>query len=562
MSRMSYLNAQMLSLDQLLDGMARGSIAVPEFQRGFVWSPDQVRLLLSSVFSGWPIGSLLLLRGQEDDFQLKALVPGEATRTPDLVVLDGQQRLTALARALGALGEDVFYVQIPEPVDDLEIDNLEELIGWTSRREWSEKCPEPASQWLHRFLPVAALASASDFFSWRDDATEGLPSEVRIRDRRIITDFYKTYLAPIHGYAIPAVTLDTDLGVPAIARIFERVNRTGTRLGAFDLMVARVFDPGWNLRDQWKRAKLENWHVDRFIGDDGMPILESISLKSSGDVRQSAVLALPKSTVQADWSAATTATEQALRFLARRCGVQERTWLPYRSLLIALAALGQSRHLQDHEGLLEDWFWSRAFGQVFEAAANTRVVTEFKELLRATERNTPMPQVVVSEERLWSGTRRSARALWGAHLSLLSTRGGLDVFGEGASILVDTDDEPLLAARLASRQSVSLLHGERDAADESEGLHLRVLGLVLASRETAQRIRRLGWSIALEQALQARGRRLVDEALKEQLLPPAEEMLELSPTGVLQRRLELLRDVLESNQSILLERAEEKEIGQ
>ena len=45
----------------------------------------------------------------------------------------------------------------------------------------------------------------------------------------------------MNEYRFPAVVLEGDLEPAAIARIFERVNRTGLRLNTFDLMVAKTW---------------------------------------------------------------------------------------------------------------------------------------------------------------------------------------------------------------------------------------------------------------------------------------------------------------------------------
>ena len=62
-----------------------------------------------------------------------------------------------------------------------------------------------------------------------------------------------------------------------MARIFERVNRTGQRLGTFDLMVAKVYEPSWNLRLKWDEVRREKPPIEQYLGDDGMPVLKLLS---------------------------------------------------------------------------------------------------------------------------------------------------------------------------------------------------------------------------------------------------------------------------------------------
>lgn len=76
---------------RLLDlvGRARsGEIALPEFQRNFVWTRDDVRDLLTSVLKGYFIGSFLLLKvdAESSPFAFRAVAgvekpPGSSSQT-------------------------------------------------------------------------------------------------------------------------------------------------------------------------------------------------------------------------------------------------------------------------------------------------------------------------------------------------------------------------------------------------------------------------------------------------------------------------------------------------
>jgi len=47
-------------LKDLITGIKRGEIKVPQFQRRFVWKDEQALNLLDSIASNYPVGSLLL----------------------------------------------------------------------------------------------------------------------------------------------------------------------------------------------------------------------------------------------------------------------------------------------------------------------------------------------------------------------------------------------------------------------------------------------------------------------------------------------------------------------
>jgi len=93
-----------IKLRELLKDTYSGKVVLPDFQRSFVWGPEDVRELLVSVFGGYFIRSMLFLEStrEEAPFALR-LVEGVENVNPDAkiqysvrVLLDGQQRTTAL----------------------------------------------------------------------------------------------------------------------------------------------------------------------------------------------------------------------------------------------------------------------------------------------------------------------------------------------------------------------------------------------------------------------------------------------------------------------------------
>jgi hypothetical protein len=78
----------------ILDQIDLGSMALPEFQRGYVWNRDQVRGLMQSLYKRYPVGSLLVWVTKTESADAR----GDVTLTPGSVrlLLDGQQRMTSL----------------------------------------------------------------------------------------------------------------------------------------------------------------------------------------------------------------------------------------------------------------------------------------------------------------------------------------------------------------------------------------------------------------------------------------------------------------------------------
>jgi len=111
-------------LHELLDKASMGNgatLLIPDLQRPFVWTPDKVTLLIDSLIRGWPFGTLLLWK--VNDQQLQAIPSRPFWTVVDRtdkagggtvgkmnppaqyhMVLDGQQRVQSLLLALG--GDD------------------------------------------------------------------------------------------------------------------------------------------------------------------------------------------------------------------------------------------------------------------------------------------------------------------------------------------------------------------------------------------------------------------------------------------------------------------------
>ena len=518
------LEAQLLDCSYLLDTIADGSIAVPDFQREFVWSDVQVKSLLGTALNGWPAGSLLLMRSDESGFKIRPLEGAPPITRIKYLVLDGQQRLTALYHALRNTGPSVYAMDTSSlDLKNFDETSLEDRIISFRREDWERNYRTLDRQRARWLLPLYALESATSFFNWRDNVTESI-GDMDYQYRDDLTKLYRDHLSAIHRYNLPAVVLEAGLDVAAIARIFEKVNRTGTLLNAFDLMVARVYEPGWNLREQWEAARLADPFLDYFLRSDAMPVLEAISLNTQHDVGQKAVLDMPAELVHREWDGAIHGVHAALEHFFKDLGVRANDWIPYGVMLVALSALATDELLAKNASLVNSWFWSRGFGQAFDSAANTRIVADYDRLVSASRKgqNILPPVVPIKASALLEATRRGQRAIWAMFMCALAANGALDpvtlhpVYGD----LSDggfPGDEPIAGKMITS------LFGRQYSADE--GLHQRVLGLIQLSRSSSNILIKTGLTGLLDMALMQNGVDAVDRALASQFLPSSAQLL-------------------------------------
>lgn len=84
-------------LEQLFGYIDLGDLGLPDLQRPFVWSNSKVRDLFDSIYRGYPIGSYLLWRNSSLNAKSHHIgVEKKEHDEPNLLIIDGQQRLTAL----------------------------------------------------------------------------------------------------------------------------------------------------------------------------------------------------------------------------------------------------------------------------------------------------------------------------------------------------------------------------------------------------------------------------------------------------------------------------------
>src|SRR5215510_7574304 len=98
----------MYELGQYLGWTRSGEIQLPDFQRGYKWEDERIRQLLVTILRGHPLGVVMLLKTGNDQIRFKPRPVEGVTlateATVELLLLDGQQRLTSLTQALTGNG--------------------------------------------------------------------------------------------------------------------------------------------------------------------------------------------------------------------------------------------------------------------------------------------------------------------------------------------------------------------------------------------------------------------------------------------------------------------------
>jgi len=84
------------TLGDMFSYIEMGDLGLPDLQRPFVWGTSKVRDLFDSIYRGYPIGSFLIWRNAIANKMHQIGMEERANEEPSILIIDGQQRLTAL----------------------------------------------------------------------------------------------------------------------------------------------------------------------------------------------------------------------------------------------------------------------------------------------------------------------------------------------------------------------------------------------------------------------------------------------------------------------------------
>jgi hypothetical protein len=422
------------TVEDLLVLVDNGQIGLPEFQRDFIWSPAKVVDLLRSVAKRWPAGSFLIMEDPQG-FACRPLKHAPPLlKEPDLIILDGQQRLTAMYHAFRGKSEEVYYVDIKEM---LEAEDEDEYIKYMRRNRFENQYPTLQSLAKAMLLPVTITYEDDKFFEWLRFLNPDLQYKV-VREREDKLSGLKKRI-----YRMPAVHLAKDIDLAALAKIFETINRTGVRLDTFDLMTAALTPHNFNLRERWKEALDEYGDLLGVYDVNGIEILKLIALieylekvEQGGrsivrGIRQSDVLTLKPQVVIAHWHKAIELYCRALSFVRQECGVVSPKLVPSDAMLLTLAAsLGLQKAPSTSSAIKRRaWFWASSFQQLYSQGTNTQVISDAKALRAWIAGTGPILESIMNK---WADVdafydkRRRNEILTRAIQCLLISRGARD----------------------------------------------------------------------------------------------------------------------------------------
>ncbi|KQX78788.1 DUF262 domain-containing protein [Streptomyces clavifer] len=483
-----------VKLKDVLADVASGSLQLPDFQRNWKWDDDRIRAIIATVTLDYPLGVVMTLQtGGATRFRSRTLTGARPDGDPaaDLLLLDGQQRLTSLFQALwlnapvetaDSRGKPIqrwYYVDIAKSVgpsadrDEAVVSvPVDKVLRTDFNRTVVLDLSTTEAECSAGLFPLHLAFDAQRVNEWKRAYIKA--DEDRNWD--LWGQFDEAVLQQVRAFQVPMIRLAASTSMDAVCAVFERVNTGGVPLNVFELLTAtyagdrdyveRTGDY-YQLPVVWreiKQALASKYpvfgHLDSGLenGLSSIDFLQAIALARTWERKQEGVSATVSCKRRdlldlplADFVRLAPKLADAFAwvgdFLERQCIVRP-TDLPYKTQLVPLAAV---RAILDTEmdGLgaeekIEQWYWCGVLGEMYGGSTETRFTKDVEQLVPWIAQNGRAPETVTEAfffaDRLDTLTTRNSAAYKGIY-ALLIKQGAVDWHHTGAPLSPGRLDE-------------------------------------------------------------------------------------------------------------------------
>ena len=219
-----------MSIKALLGLIEANDIAIPEIQRPFVWKNAQVRDLMDSLYKGFPTGYIILWKNPNVKLKDGTISAGKK------VVIDGQQRITAMMTAITA--RKIFNSEFQETRVKIAF-NPFAALEYERGNEEAEifAVQTPAHLKSKNWIPDISVVFESTFSSWTF-----IPQYIDANPEMEGSDLQRVlnHLKGIETTQIGVIELSEKLDIDVVTDIFIRINSKGTALSQGDFVMSKM----------------------------------------------------------------------------------------------------------------------------------------------------------------------------------------------------------------------------------------------------------------------------------------------------------------------------------
>ena len=372
--------------------------------------------MLTTIIHDLPLGITLILDvGDLEKFHSRPLETAPDTNAKVTEhLLDGQQRLTALWRALKDTNDDVtYFVHAPELDEDPDNDDLGLSVRGVSRWHdsrgrkplWADAPTESRKRGL---IPVRLLdPSDDDVDGWVnaaypapeiDDAASAEEQIQALHAEREITAqrayIKEKVIGPlrerVRHYNLPYLRLPASTHKEVALRVFINMNTNAKPLRAYDIVVAELENAtGRRLRSMIEDLSSTQPALERYFSDIGDAVLQVSALMQGKQPNQRGYFEMDYPKFVQDWSLMADGLRRLVELLITE-GIFDATRLPAGPPLpVAAALLARSDETGDGRSRVDQlarrYLWSAFFTTRYVGAAATRAAADYGPLRAALD---------------------------------------------------------------------------------------------------------------------------------------------------------------------------------
>jgi hypothetical protein len=467
------------SLLDIVRGIDNQTIMLPEFQRDFRWEQDRTYDLFDSLVKEIFIGTIIYgkpsfgmtlrtidtrpRKGKGSQAKLHTLSISttemkQRAQTQNLrIVLDGQQRITSLYRAI--TGIDTVYLI----VRDLDLEqnpnqlHLEELLEEFAGEERADAISvlladaykAEIEDWEEEQIDArfAASAYAREQRDQADGETQKRAVRIYRRALRRLIDFYKRQKM-VAFYLL-------DMSLEKFCLFFERSNSRGIQLNFTDILAAKLYS-GFNLRKKIEEFETQTQlRLNREVVIRAIAFIRATEAGGQIQIDKSYILGhLEDIDFQHHWDEVCTLYAAAIRYLDSQHFILAQSWIPSENMLIPLIIFlrtiggGFDRMDEGQRRFIEFWYWASVFANRYSTATNeviiidSQVLTQIARGDRITARGyfRRLRSLITEPSDLYSYTRRASLTYRGVLNLVAFAAGGLQDWSSTQRIGITTTD--------------------------------------------------------------------------------------------------------------------------
>ncbi|MCG7394750.1 DUF262 domain-containing protein [Microvirga sp. ACRRW] len=429
-----------------------GQLRLPRFQREEAWGVRQIEGLIQTVLSELPAGSVLTLEVAGNEPFISRPLAGVDPLPKDRAtehLLDGQQRLTALWKALNDRYEDRMYFISLEADDDAGSEFS--AASFPRYMKNGELYPiwmnDPERIWERNLIPVTLLrpdsVAEANSKDWAKKASNG-NVETQIK----INDYINSLRNRFSNFNIPFLSLPSQTDPSVALDVFLRMNTSSSPLTPFDIVVAQAeARTGESLHERIKHLQIELPEFENYVSPGEAVLSIGALISSKPPVRKSFLAGDFSKSLIDNFSRIQRGIQRTITLFEEERLYSEK-FLPTELAFYVLSALWAENDVSlDAEGnlraLSKEYLWSAFLTDRYEKTGSTRALTDFRQLSDHFNGKLSRDGVEIFDRSVYKlpSSEDLIAASWPARkdrlsraILLLSLRGGAFDFADGSEI--------------------------------------------------------------------------------------------------------------------------------